>query len=34
MPRWTGEVSFEPGAFPGLAIPLGELWQLPEWFNE
>jgi len=31
--RFGGDDSFEPDTFSGLVIPLGELWQLPEWFT-
>ena len=29
----AGAVTFAPASFPDLAIELGELWQLPEWFD-
>lgn len=29
----AGDVTFEPASLPGLAIELGELWNLPEWFD-
>jgi Uma2 family endonuclease len=31
--RLDGAVDFAPESFPGLVIALGELWQLPEWFE-
>jgi len=29
----ANEATFEPLSFPGLQIELGELWQLPDWFQ-
>jgi len=29
----ANEATFEPASFPGLRIGLGELWQLPDWFQ-
>lgn len=28
-----GDDTFAPASMPGLVIPLGELWRLPEWFS-
>jgi Uma2 family endonuclease len=30
---FSGTVEFAPDSFPGLTIALGELWQLPAWFE-
>jgi Uma2 family endonuclease len=29
----SGDDVFAPSSMPGLVIPLGELWRLPEWFT-
>jgi Uma2 family endonuclease len=29
-----GDATLEPASMPGLAIPLAELWRLPEWFTQ
>jgi Uma2 family endonuclease len=29
-----GDATLEPASMPGLVIPLGELWRLPEWFTQ
>ena len=29
-----GDATLEPPSMPGLTIPLGELWRLPEWFTQ
>jgi Uma2 family endonuclease len=28
-----GDATLEPASMPGLVMPLGELWRLPEWFT-